>query len=78
MPLAPNFAEAVVTEATLEIAKDMDADDLQLLGKGTVLNARLPGIAAVREGTQAEFALPPSALHFFDPATGDAHTRLAR
>jgi multiple sugar transport system ATP-binding protein len=71
-------AEPVVTDATVEIAQDMDADDLQSLGKGTVLNARLPGIAAVREGTQAEFALAPSALHFFDPATGDAHTRPAR
>jgi multiple sugar transport system ATP-binding protein len=62
----------------VEIAQDMDADDLLSLGRGTVLNARLPGIAAVREGTRAEFALAPSALHFFDPATGDAHTRVAR
>ena len=27
---------------------------------------------AVREGTRAEFAVPPSALHFFDLATGQA------
>ncbi len=71
-------AEPVVTDATVEIAKDMDADDLQTLGKGTVLNARLPGTAAVRQGTQAEFALSPSALHFFDPATGEALARAAR
>jgi len=43
-----------------------------------VLGARLPGTAAVREGTQAEFAIAPFALHFFDPATGDAHTRVGR
>ncbi|NYJ08498.1 ABC transporter ATP-binding protein [Petropleomorpha daqingensis] len=71
-------AEPVVTEATVEIAKDMDADDLQTLGKGTVLNARLHGTATVREGTQAEFAIAPSALHFFDPATGSAHVRVGR
>ncbi len=74
-------AEPVVTDATLEIAKDVDAaavDELRALGKGSVLNARLPGTTAVREGTRAEFALSPSSLHFFDPATGDALTRGAR
>ena len=68
-------AEPVVTEATVEIAKDIDeaaAEDLRILGKGTVLNARLPGSATVREGTRAEFAVPPSALHFFDLTTGQA------
>ena len=70
-------AEQVVTDATLEIAKDVDAaavDELRALGKGSVLNARLPGTTAVREGTRAEFSLSPSALHFFDPATGHALT----
>jgi multiple sugar transport system ATP-binding protein len=74
-------AEPVVTDATIEIAKDVDAaavDELRALGKGSVLNARLPGTSAVREGTRAEFALSPSALYFFDPATGDALTRGAR
>jgi multiple sugar transport system ATP-binding protein len=71
-------AEPVVTDATVEIAKDMDAEELQSLGTGTVLNARLPGTAAVREGTQAEFAVAPFALHFFDPASGDALARVAR
>jgi multiple sugar transport system ATP-binding protein len=56
----------------------MDAEELQSLGTGTVLNARLPGTAAVREGTQAEFAVAPFALHFFDPASGDALARVAR
>ena len=68
-------AEPVVTEATVEIAKDIDeaaVEDLRVLGKGTVLNARLPGSATVREGTRAEFAVPPSALHFFDLSTGQA------
>ena len=46
----------------------------RFLTKGTVLNARLPGTAAVREGTRAEFAVPPSALHFFDLTTGQAIT----
>jgi multiple sugar transport system ATP-binding protein len=65
----------VVTDATVEIAEDIDeaaAEDLRALGQGTVLNARLPGTAAVHEGTRAEFAVPPSALHFFDLATGQA------
>jgi multiple sugar transport system ATP-binding protein len=70
-------AEPVVNDATAEIARDLDADDVRTLGRGTVLNARLPGTAAVREGTQAEFAVAPSALHFFDPATGDALARRA-
>jgi multiple sugar transport system ATP-binding protein len=68
-------AEPVVTEATVEIAKDIDeaaVEDLRALGKGTVLNARLPGSATVREGTRAEFAVPSSALHFFDLSTGQA------
>jgi multiple sugar transport system ATP-binding protein len=70
-------AEPVVTEATAEIAEDVDraaAEELRALGKGTVLNARLPGTTSVREGTRAEFAVPPSALHFFDLATGQAIT----
>jgi multiple sugar transport system ATP-binding protein len=73
-------AAPVVTDAILEIAKDVDAaavDELRALGKGSVLNARLPGTSAVREGTRAEFAVAPSALHFFDPATGEALTRTA-
>ena len=68
-------AEPVVTDATVEIAKDIDeaaVEELRILGKGTVLNARLPGSATVREGTRAEFAVPPSALHFFDLSTGQA------
>jgi multiple sugar transport system ATP-binding protein len=68
-------AEPVVTDATVELAEDIDeaaADELRSLGRGTVLNARLPGTADVREGTRAEFALPPSALHFFDLSTGRA------
>jgi multiple sugar transport system ATP-binding protein len=71
-------AEPVVTEATVEIAKDTDeaaADELRALGKGTVLNARLPGTAAVREGTRGEFALAPSSLYFFDPVSGEAISR---
>jgi multiple sugar transport system ATP-binding protein len=68
-------AEPVVTDATIEIAKDVDeaaAEDLRVLGKGTVLGARLPGSTRLREGTRSEFAVPPSALHFFDLATGQA------
>src|SRR5688572_23105989 len=55
-------AEPVVTEATLEIAQDIDAaaaEDLRSLGNGSVLHARLAGAATVREGTRAEFAVPP-------------------
>jgi multiple sugar transport system ATP-binding protein len=73
-------AAPVVTDAILEIAKDVDAavvDELRSLGKGSVLNARLPGTTAVREGTRAEFSIAPSSLHFFDPATGEALTRTA-
>ena len=68
-------ADPVVTEATLEIAADIDqaaAEDLRALGRGSVLHARLPGTTPVREGTRAEFAVPPSALHFFDLSTGQA------
>jgi multiple sugar transport system ATP-binding protein len=68
-------AAPVVTDATVEIAKDTDeaaADGLRQLGKGSVLNARLTGSTGVREGTRAEFAVPPSALHFFDLSTGQA------
>jgi multiple sugar transport system ATP-binding protein len=68
-------ADPVVTDATVEIAKDIDeaaVEELRALGKGTVLGARLPGRTAVREGTRAEFAVPPSALHFFDLSTGQA------
>ncbi|PWW24405.1 multiple sugar transport system ATP-binding protein [Geodermatophilus normandii] len=68
-------AEPVVTEATLEIAADIDqaaAEDLRALGRGSVLHARLAGTTAVREGTRAQFAVPPSALHFFDLSTGQA------
>jgi multiple sugar transport system ATP-binding protein len=74
-------AEPVVTDATLEIAKDVDAaavDELRVLGRGSVLNARLPGTTGVREGTRAEFAVPPAALYFFDPVTGEALTRARR
>ena len=74
-------AEPVVTEATVEIAKDIDAaavEDLRQLGKGAVLSARMAGTAGVREGTRAEFAVPPSALHFFDLATGEAITPTSR
>ena len=74
-------AEPVVTDATVEIAKDIDAaavEDLRRLGNGTVLSARMAGTAAVREGTRAEFAVPPSALHFFDLATGEAITPTSR
>ena len=74
-------AEPVVTDATVEIAKDIDAaavEDLRRLGKGTVLSARMAGTAAVREGARAEFAVPPSALHFFDLATGEAITPTSR
>jgi multiple sugar transport system ATP-binding protein len=65
----------VVTDATVEIAQDIDAaaaDELRARGRGTVLNARLPASSAVREGGRAEFALPASALHFFDLSTGQA------
>jgi multiple sugar transport system ATP-binding protein len=68
-------AEPVVTEATLEIAKDTDeaaAHELRQLGKGVALQARLPGTSTVREGARAEFAIDPSALHFFDLASGEA------
>jgi multiple sugar transport system ATP-binding protein len=68
-------ADPVVTDATVEIAEDIDqaaVEQLRALGKGTVLGARLPGGTAVREGTRAEFAVPPSALHFFDLTTGQA------
>jgi multiple sugar transport system ATP-binding protein len=68
-------AEPVVTDATVEIAEDIDeaaAEDLRLLGKGSTMHARLPGTAAVREGARAEFAVAPSALHFFDVSTGQA------
>jgi multiple sugar transport system ATP-binding protein len=68
-------AEPVVTDATVEIATDADqaaVDELRALGKGTGLNARLSSAADVREGTRAEFAVPPSALHFFDLASGAA------
>ncbi len=74
-------AEPVVTDATVEIAKDIDAaavEDLRRLGRGTVLSARMAGTAAVREGARAEFAVPPSALHFFDLATGEAITPTSR
>ena len=68
-------AKPVVTDATVEIAQDIDAaaaEDLRSTGKGSVVHARLTGASAVREGTRAEFAVPPSALHFFDLATGQA------
>ena len=68
-------AQPVVTDATVEIAQDIDAaaaEDLQSTGKGSVAHARLTGASAVREGARAEFAVPPSALHFFDLSTGQA------
>jgi multiple sugar transport system ATP-binding protein len=68
-------ADPVVTDATVEIAEDIDqaaAEDLRRGGKGTIAHARLASSAAVREGTRAEFALPPSALYFFDLSTGQA------
>jgi multiple sugar transport system ATP-binding protein len=68
-------AKPVVTDATVEIAQDIDAaaaEDLRSLGRGSVVHARLTGASAVREGTRAEFAVPPSALHFFDLSTGQA------
>jgi multiple sugar transport system ATP-binding protein len=68
-------AEPVVTDATVEIAQDIDdaaADQLRSLGGGTALSARLPGSSGVREGARAEFAVPASALHFFDLSTGEA------
>jgi multiple sugar transport system ATP-binding protein len=70
-------ADPVVTDATVELAQDVDeaaVEELRALGRGTVLHARLPGSTAVREGTRAEFAVPPSALHFFGLATGQALT----
>ena len=68
-------AAPVASDALREIAEDVDAaavDDLRHLRSGTALHARLAGAAAVREGTRTEFAVPPSALHFFDVATGQA------
>jgi multiple sugar transport system ATP-binding protein len=68
-------AEPVVTEATVEIAKDMDAvaaEDLRRPGKGAMMHARLTASTGVREGTRAEFSVSPSALHFFDLSTGQA------
>jgi multiple sugar transport system ATP-binding protein len=68
-------AEPVVTDASVEVAESIDeaaVEELRSLVGGTVLNARLPGSAAVREGTRVEFAVSPSALHFFDPTTGQA------
>jgi multiple sugar transport system ATP-binding protein len=69
-------AEPVVSDAAVEIAQDIDAaaaEDLRsLAGHGSVLHARLPGTTAVREGSRAEFAVPPSALHYFDLSTGQA------
>jgi multiple sugar transport system ATP-binding protein len=68
-------APPVVTDATVEIAQDIDAaaaEDLKSTGKGSVAHARLTGASTVREGARAEFAVPPSALHFFDLATGQA------
>jgi multiple sugar transport system ATP-binding protein len=68
-------AEPVVTDATVEIAEDIDeaaAEDLRQLGRGSAMHARLSGGTAIREGTRAEFAIAPSALHFFDLATGQA------
>ena len=40
--------------------------------RASALQARLPGTSTVREGTRAEFAIDPSALHFFDLASGEA------
>ncbi|MGY1988268.1 ABC transporter ATP-binding protein [Blastococcus sp. SYSU DS0669] len=68
-------AEPVITDAIMEIAEDMNpgaSGDLRNLAGGTVLQARLPGSAGVRERTRTEFAVPPSALHFFDLSTGQA------
>ena len=68
-------AEPVITDATVEIAEDIDkaaAEDLRQLGRGSTMHARLPGTTLVREGGRAEFAIAPSALHFFDVATGQA------
>ena len=70
-------AEPVVTDATVEIAKDIERRPPRTCGRSAravVLDARLPGSAVVREGTRAEFAVPPSALHFFDLSTGQALT----
>jgi multiple sugar transport system ATP-binding protein len=70
-------AEPVLTDATVEIAEDTgagSAENLRALGGGSVLHARLPGSAVVREGRRTEFAVPPSALHFFDLSTGQALT----
>jgi multiple sugar transport system ATP-binding protein len=67
----------VVTDATVELAQDVDAaaaEDLRRPGTGTVMHARLDGSVAVREGTRTQFAVPPSALHFFDLSTGQALT----
>jgi multiple sugar transport system ATP-binding protein len=68
-------ADHVITDALMEIAQDIDpaaAEELRTLGKGTVLHARMAGTATVREGTRAQFAVPPAALHFFDLSTGQA------
>jgi len=70
-------AQPVVTDATVELAQDVDAaaaEDLRRPGTGTVMHARLDGAVAVREGTRTQFAVPPSALHFFDLSTGQALT----
>ena len=68
-------ADPVVTDATVEIAQDIDAaaaEDLRSLGGGAVVHARLTGASSVRDGARSEFAVPTSALHFFDLATGQA------
>ena len=68
-------ADPVVTDATVEIAQDIDAaaaEDLRSLGAGSVVLARLSGHAVVRDGARAEFAVAPSALHFFDLSSGQA------
>jgi len=68
-------ADPVVTDATVEIAQDIDAaaaEDLRSLSGGAVVHARLTGGASVRDGARSEFAVPVSALHFFDLSTGEA------
>ena len=70
-------AEPVLTDALLEIAKDIDAAAVQALEQEAkshtvVVVARFDGRSAARAGETVEVAVDPAHLHFFDLTDGAA------
>jgi len=69
----PQNGEAAGFELTVDLVETLGADTLahgRLDGTSHELTARLPGTHRVADGDRVALTVEPSALHLFDPETG--------